>query len=206
MRTSLGVAGVLLALSFSAWGQQPAESAAAFELAQVRGQLHEVTRVLRERTEALESTEREVRAMARELDGVKERLSLLLAAPVVAAPFLHAPPPSSDTVGVAKVAVLQPRLDIDSPARHDVVFFKLLRIETGGLRLVAERELTASEYSLELPIDQSGGLYVVNWSTAEGFNFPLVLRDGATLQTAATAQVKQLQREGRFVFVGYRLE
>jgi hypothetical protein len=206
MRTSLGVAGVLLALSGSSWGQQPAESAAAFELAQVRSQLGEVTRVLRERTEALETTEREVRAMGRELDGVKERLSLLLAAPVVAAPFLHAPPPSSDTVGVAKLAVLQPRLEIDSPLRHDVVFFKLLRIETGSVRLVAERELTASEYSLELPIDQSGGLYVVNWSTAEGFNFPLVLRDGATLQIAATVQIKQLQREGRFVFVGYRLE
>lgn len=207
MRTSLGLGGLLLALPASLWGQAPDERRAeAFERSQLRTQLGEVVRVLRERTAELEDTQREVRGMARELDGVKERLSQLLAAPVVAAPFLHAPPPSSDTVGVAKVAVLQPRIEIDSPGRHDVVFLKLQRIETGGVRLVAERELTAAEYSLELPLDQSGGLYVVNWSTAEGFSFPLVLRDGATLQAAATAQVKQLQREGRFVFVGYRVE
>lgn len=179
----------------------PSASMLASEMGRVRDQLTTVTQRLRERTEELETTQREVRGMARELDGLKERVG-----PLLAAGFLAAPPPSSDTAGIAKTAVLAPRIDIDSPGRHDVVFFKLLRIETGGVRPIAERELTSAEYSLELPIDQNGGLYVVSWSTAEGFNFPLLLRDGASGQTAATTQVKQMQREGRFVFVGYRVE
>jgi hypothetical protein len=198
-----GFLGALLAGGLAA--QRPADDSGvvlASEMGRVRERLVEVTQRLRERTDELETTQREVRGMARELDGLKERLS----GPIVAAPFLAAPPPSSDTAGIAKTAVLAPKIDIDAPGRHDLVFFKLARIETGGVRVVAERELSSAEYSLELPIDQNGALYVVSWTTAEGYTFPLVLRDGASGQTAATTQVKQLQREGRFVFVGYRVE
>jgi hypothetical protein len=209
MRRRLSAVTIVLAMAAPLGAQRgPDETAAvlAFELSRVRAQLAEVSQRLNERTEELAAAHRDVRAMSRELDGVKERLGQLAAGAFVATPFINAPPPSSDTVGVAKVAVLAPRLDIDSPSRHDVVFVKLHRLESGGARLVAERELTASESSLELPLDQNGGLYALSWSTAEGFTFPLVLRDGATGQVAATVQVKQLQREGRFVFVGYRLD
>ena len=33
---------------------------------------------------------------------------------------------------------------------------------------------------VDLPIDQSGALYLVEWSTSEGHVYNLVLRDGAT--------------------------
>jgi hypothetical protein len=198
-----GLLGVVLAGALGA--QRSADDSSvllASEMGRVRERLSEVSQRLRERTEELETTQREVRAMARELDGLKERVG----GPIVATPFLAAPPPSSDTAGIAKTAVLAPKIDIDAPNRHDLVFIKLARIETGGVRPIADRELTSSEYSLELPIDQNGALYVVSWSTAEGYTFPLVLRDGVSGQIAATTQVKQLQREGRFVFVGYRVE
>jgi hypothetical protein len=58
----------------------------------------------------------------------------------------------------------------------------------------------------DLPIDQNGALYLVEWSTTDGQSYNLVLRDGASGQPAATVPVKPLQNQGRFVFVGYRVE
>ena len=86
------------------------------------------------------------------------------------------------------------------------MLLKLKRIEAGGSRPLAETQLDAGEDFVELPLDQSGALYVVDWSTTEGHEYDLVLRDGATGQPAATVHVKQLQNQGRFLFVGYRLD
>jgi hypothetical protein len=187
--------------------QGPDEDAALRrEVAELRAQVHQLGLALAQRDEALGDLQRDVRAVARDLDGLRERLGLALGASLPALPFLSAPPPASDQVGVAQKAVLQPRVEVGSAVRHDIVFLKLARLEAAGPRPVAERELGAADAYVELPLDLSGGLYVLSWSTAEGFDFPLVLRDGLTRQPAATVQVRQLQREGRFVFVGYRTE
>jgi hypothetical protein len=124
----------------------------------------------------------------------------------LAGPFLAGPPASSDKVGVAKVAVFAPEVDIDSPIRHDIVFLKVRRIEAGAIRPVGETEIGGGETTVSLPLDRSGALYVVDWTTSEGYSYNLVLRDGASGQPAATVQVKPLQAEGRFLFVGYRVE
>jgi len=124
----------------------------------------------------------------------------------IAGPFLSGPPLASDTAGVAKVVVFAPKLDVDSSRRHDTVFLKVRRIEADSVKLVGETEIGQDATSVELPLDKSGALYVVEWSTSEGYNFGLVLRDGASGQSAALVQVKELQAKGRFLFVGYRLE
>ncbi len=128
------------------------------------------------------------------------------AAAPVAGPFLSAPPPSSDTVGVAKVAVFAPRLEAEAQRRRDIVFLKVRRVETGLVRLVAELELPADQPGVDLPIDQSGALYIVDWTTSDGNAYGLQLKDGASAQVVAAVQVKQLQSQGRFIFVGYRVE
>jgi hypothetical protein len=120
-------------------------------------------------------------------------------------PFMAAPPPSSDAVGVAKTVVFAPRIEVDTIRRRDLVSLKLRRVEAGGARLIAEKELGNDE-GVDLPIDQNGALYIVEWSTTEGQTYNLLLRDGTSGQTAATAQVKVLQTQGRFLFVGYRTE
>jgi hypothetical protein len=155
---------------------------------------------LRER-EALLGTVREELAASREdLRELKDRPQ------PVAAPFLAAPPPSSDRLGVAKTAVLAPRVEVDSFLRHDTVVLKLRRVEAGAVRNVAEVELTPDAGGVDLPIDQSGALYIVEWSTSEGHVYNLVLRDGASGQPAASVPVKEKQNEGRFVLVGYRVD
>ena len=68
------------------------------------------------------------------------------------------------------------------------------------------RVLFVIEVQTYLPIDQNGALYLVEWSTTDGQSYNLVLRDGASGQPAATVPVKPLQSQGRFVFVGYRVE
>ena len=142
-----------------------------------------------------------------ELGGVKEELRALKERPQpVAAPFLTAPPAGSDRLGVAKSAVLAPRVEVESFLRHDTVVLRLKRVEATAVRLVDELELTPDLSGVELPIDQNGALYFVEWSTPEGHVYNLVLRDGASGQTAATAPVKEKQSEGRFVLVGYRLD
>jgi hypothetical protein len=71
---------------------------------------------------------------------------------------------------------------------------------------VAEVELTPDASAVDLPIDQSGALYLVEWATSEGHVYNLVLRDGASGQPAASVPVKEKQNEGRFALVGYRVD
>jgi hypothetical protein len=124
----------------------------------------------------------------------------------VAAPFVASPPAGSDRLGVAKGAVLAPRIEVESFLRHDTVLLKLRRVEAAAVRTVAEVELTPDASGADLPIDQSGALYLVEWATSEGHAYNLVLRDGASGQPAASVPVKEKQSEGRFAFVGYRVE
>jgi hypothetical protein len=155
---------------------------------------------LRERDELLG-------AVREQLGGVREDVRELRDRPQpVAAPFLAAPPTGSDRLGVAKTAVLAPRVEVDSFLRHDTVVLKLRRVEAGAVRTVAEVELTPDASGVDLPIDQSGALYLVEWSTSEGHVYNLVLRDGASGQPAASVPVKEKQSEGRFVLVGYRVD
>jgi hypothetical protein len=142
-----------------------------------------------------------------ELTGVREELRQLRDRPQpVAAPFLAAPPAGSDRLGVAKGAVFAPRIEVESFLRHDTVVLKLRRVEALAVRTVAEVELTPDASGADLPIDESGALYLVEWSTSEGHVYNLVLRDGASGQPAASVPVKEKQSEGRFVLVGYRVD
>jgi hypothetical protein len=142
-----------------------------------------------------------------ELVGVRDDVRDLRERPQpVAAPFLAGPPASSDRLGVAKGAVFAPRVEVDSFLRHDTVVLRLRRVEASAVRTVAEVELTPDASGVDLPIDQSGALYLVEWSTSEGHVYNLVLRDGASGQPAASVPVKEKQNEGRFVLVGYRVD
>jgi len=142
-----------------------------------------------------------------ELVGVRDDVRDLRERPQpVAAPFLAGPPASSDKLGVARGAVFAPRIEVDSFLRHDTVVLKLRRVEASAVRPVAEVQLDPDENGVDLPIDQSGALYIVEWSTSEGHVYNLVLRDGASGQPAASVPVKEKQSEGRFVLVGYRVE
>jgi hypothetical protein len=149
----------------------------------------------------LDALSRDLRAVGSEVAAMKDR-----GGATTAGPFLAAPPPASDTVGVAKTAVFAPRVEAEATRRRDVVVLKVRRIEAGEVRPVASLELGTDQVAADLPIDQSGALYVVDWATSEGHSYNLVLKDGATGLPAATAQVKPLQNEGRFLFVGYRVE
>jgi len=170
------------------------------EVRRLEGELALVRGALRER-DALLGTVRE------ELSGAREDLRELKDRPQpVAAPFLAAPPLASDKLGVAKTAVLAPRVEVESFLRHDTVVLKLRRVEAGAVRTVAEVELTPDASGVDLPIDQSGALYLVEWSTSEGHVYNLVLRDGASGQQTASCPVKEKQNEGRFVLVGYRVD
>ena len=173
--------------------------------------LQAVVQRLEDKVAALDTR---VRLTGDELDGLKGDLKLvdagvtdLRSRPVTppSGPFMAAPPPSSDAVGVAKTVVFAPRIEVDTIRRRDLVSLKLRRVEAGGARLIAEKELGNDE-GVDLPIDQNGALYIVEWSTTEGQTYNLLLRDGTSGQTAATAQVKVLQTQGRFLFVGYRTE
>lgn len=170
------------------------------EVARLEREIAVVHAALRER-DALLDTVREALAATREdVRELKDRPQ------PVAAPFLAAPPPSSDRLGVARTAVFAPRVEVESFLRHDTVTLKVRRVEAGAVRTVADVELTPDASGVDLPIDQSGALYVVEWSTSEGHAYNLVLRDGASGQPAASVPVKEKQSEGRFVLVGYRLE
>jgi hypothetical protein len=173
---------------------------------------------------ALESENQELKAKVRrlerkvedreaELSEVGQQLSRLSADVIEvrdklvtpAAVFMTGPPPSSDTVGVAKTVVFAPRLEVDSGKRRDIVFLKVTRVEPARLQTVAEVEL-GNDGAVVLPLDQNGALYVVDWSTSEGHTYDLTLRDGASGQAVATVQVRPLSASGRFVFVGYRFD
>jgi hypothetical protein len=170
------------------------------EVGRLRGEVAWLQGSLRER-DALLGTVRE------ELAGAREDLRELKDRPQpVAAPFLASPPQASDRLGVARGAVFAPRVEVESFLRHDTVLLKLRRVEATAVRTVAEVELTPDQSGVDLPIDQSGALYIVEWATAEGHVYSLALRDGASGQLAAACPVKEKQNEGRFVLVGYRVD
>jgi hypothetical protein len=173
-------------------------------LAELRGlqvQVAVLHRELRLRGEAVESLKKDVGSLGDEVGALKDRVTTS-----VAGPFLSGPPPSSDSVGVAKVAVFAPRLEIDAARRHDLLSIRVRRMEPGAVRVVGDLDFTSDQAGVDLPLDQNGALYVVEWSTSEGHGYALSLRDGASGQTAAVVQVKPLQSKGRFIFVGYRVE
>jgi len=173
----------------------------AGELAFLRGQVLFLQNQIQQRDEAIAGMKGEMRSVAEAVGGLKDKVSS-----PISGPFLAGPPPSSDSVGVAKVAVFAPRVEVDASQRHDVVFLKVRRVETGAIRLVGEVELGTDTNGVDLPLDQNGALYLVDWSTSEGYNYSLILRDGASRQAPATVMVKQLQNEGHFILVGYRID
>jgi hypothetical protein len=179
----------------------PQDDALRGEVARLRGELATLGEEKKRWEARVKDLGDSMRAVSEGLADLKERST----APV-AGPFLSAPPPSSDTVGVAKVAVFAPRLEAEAQRRRDIVFLKVRRVETGLVRLVAELELPADQPGVDLPIDQSGALYIVEWATSDGNAYGLQLKDGASAQVVAEVQVKQLQSQGRFIFVGYRVE
>jgi hypothetical protein len=169
------------------------------EMREMRQQIALLEIALRNRATALDAMAGQVRAVQSDVADIKGR-------PVPpASPFMGGPPPSSDTVGVAKTVVFAPRVEADNTRRRDLVKIRVRRLEAGGSRPVGEVEL-GSDGFVDLPIDQNGGLYVADWSTTDGQTFTLILRDGATGQEAASAKVQTLQSQGHFLFVGYRLE
>lgn len=183
---------------------KPSEGDVSGALAEVRGlqvQVATLHRELRLRGEVVESLKKDVGSLGDEVGALKDRVTTS-----VAGPFLSGPPPSSDSVGVAKVAVFAPRLEIDAARRHDLLSIRMRRMEPGAVRVVGDVDFTSDQAGVDLPLDQNGALYVVEWSTSEGHTYALSLRDGASGQTAAIVQVKPLQNKGRFIFVGYRVE
>jgi hypothetical protein len=199
---SMLAALTLLAL---AGPQSPrSEGDASAALAEIRGlqiQVAALHQELRQRSEAVDSLKKDVGSLGDEVGALKDRLTTS-----VAGPFLSGPPPSSDTVGVAKVAVFAPRLEIDAARRHDLLQIRVRRVEPGAVRVIGDLDFTSDQPGVDLPLDQNGALYILEWSTSEGHAYALSLRDGASGQTAAVVQVKPLQSKGRFIFVGYRVE
>jgi hypothetical protein len=181
--------------------------APAQEAAALRSEVSRLEGELRRLKGEVESRDTLLATVRDELGGVREELMALRDRPQpVAAPFLASPPIGSDRLGVAKSAVFAPRVEVESFLRHDTVLLKLKRVESGAVRTVAELELTPDLSGLDLPLDQSGALYIVEWSTSEGHVYNLVLRDGASGQPVASVPVKEKQANGRFALVGYRLD
>jgi hypothetical protein len=196
----------LLPLLLIALLQPPAPAPAAeisalqAELERLRSSVTALETKSRQRDDALDGMKADLKAVE---GGVIELRSRPIPPP--SGPFMAAPPPSSDAVGVAKTVVFAPRIEVDTLKRRDLVVLKVRRVEASGVPLVGEKEL-ASEEGVDLPIDQNGALYIVDWSTTEGQTYNLLLRDGTSGQTAATAQVRLQQTQGKFIFVGYRAE
>ena len=194
--SSLGLV-LLMATSLT---QSPASEEASrlqSELRGLRQQLAGLERQLAEqapRLEGLRSDLNEVKSEVMEL-----RKAIL---DPTALPFMAAPPESSATAGVSKTVVFSPKVEADPVRRRDTVTLTVRRVEASGQRAVGEVTLSG-ETSVGLPLDRSGALYVVEWSTVDGQTFDLLLRDGLTGQVAATVQVRPLQSQGRFLFVGY---
>lgn len=164
---------------------------------------------LEARLGSLESAQAESReersALIRELRDVRALLESRTG-PGPAAAFVVAPPASSDAVAAARSVVFAPRVEVVAARRHDTVFLKLKRIEEEGVVPLGDVELAQTEARVDVPIDRSGGLYVLDWATAEGYAFQLELKDGASGRTAAVVEVKPEEAKGRFLFVGLRLE
>lgn len=170
------------------------------EVGRLRSEVALLQGALRERDALLGAVREELAGVRGDLRELRERPE------PVAAPFLAGPPAGSDRLGVARGAVLAPRVEVESFRRHDTVLLRVRRVEAGAVRTVAEVELTPDADGVDLPIDQSGALYLVEWATSEGHVYNLVLRDGASGQPAASVPVKEKQNEGRFVLVGYRVD
>ncbi len=176
------------------------------QIQDLRRQVAGLHQTLRQRDEWFDALKKDLGAVGDDVASLKDRV-----VPPVALPFLSGPPPSSDTVGVAKVAVFAPRIAVDSSRRHDIVFLRVKRVEAGAVKPVAELELGGDQLQIDLPLDQNGALYIVDWQTSEGQTYTLLLRDGSggpesLAQPAASVQVKPLQSQGRFIFVGYRVD
>jgi len=198
------ILAALLLLAPAAPQTPRSEGDSAVALSEIRGlqaQVASLHRELRERGEVVEVLKKEMGALGEDMGALKDRLTTS-----VAGPFLSGPPPSSDAVGIAKVAVFAPRLEIDAARRHDLLQVRVRRVEPGAVRVVGDLDFTSDQAGVDLPLDQNGALYVLEWSTSEGHAYSLSLRDGASGQTAAVVQVKPLQSKGRFIFVGYRVE
>ncbi len=193
---------LLLACSLAlAAPQQPPDSE---EVARLAGEV----RGLRQQVALLEKQLRDglgqIDELSKNVDSVRSSLTELgrSLSDAGAAPFTAAPPPTSATAGVAKTVVFSPRVEADPVRRRDVVNLVVQRLDGGRFRPVGDASL-ASETAVTLPLDRSGALYLVAWSTPDGQTFDLVLRDGLTGQVAATVQVRPLQSQGHFIFVGY---
>ena len=171
------------------------------EVGRLRAQVIAVEGMVRLRDEQLGVLLREMREMSQDVKALRAPAPLPMAGP-----FLSGPPLSSDTAGVAKVAVFAPRVEIDSSRRHDSVTLKLRRIEADSVTTASETEIGRDVTFADVALDRSGALYVLEWSTSEGHTYNLLLKDGASGQIAASVAVKPLQAQGRFLFVGYRLE
>jgi hypothetical protein len=149
---------------------------------------------------AKEESREDLRVLRQELRAVRE------ATASAAGSFLAAPPEGSDLLGVGRTVVLAPRIEAESARRRDTVVLKLRRIESGGALKVAEVAVVPDEDGVDLPLDRSGALYLVDWSTSEGHTFTLLLKDGTSGRTVTTVPVKPLQTQGRFIFVGVRVD
>jgi hypothetical protein len=198
----------ILAVVPSARSQEPPVTGEVWEL---RRQVGALQSAVDQQAEQATAVRKSLAAVAKELGALSEALAGLgdrSAAP--AATFLAGPPASTDAVGVAKVAVFAPRVAVDASRRHDLITLRLRRMEADALRPVAEVELGRDEQAVDLPLDRNGALYVVDWAAGEGNSFDLMLRDGAggaeSGLPAATVRVKPYQGQGRFLFVGYRVE
>lgn len=170
-------------------------------LGQLQGQMAALHVGLREALGRLAALREEVGALRAGLERPPGNETVALAAP-----FLASPPDGSDAVGIARAPVFEPRVEPEASAVHDAVQLRVLQMEPEGARLVGELSVAAEPGGVPLPLSRNGALYVVEWSTPQGFEFKLVLRDGASGQPAATVQVRPYNSEGRFVFVGYRVE
>ena len=171
------------------------------QIGRLRAEMVALQGAMRRRDEELTGLAKSLETLGGDIGALKQAV-----APSLAAPFLSGPPASSDNVGIAKTAVLAPRVEVDASRRHDLVLLRVRRLEPEEARLVADTELGQDQTGVDLPIDRSGSLFVVDWSTTDGQAYALQLKDGATGLAAAVVQVKPFQSSGRFVFVGYRLE
>jgi len=178
----------------------PDVSALQAELQRLRTKVAALETRAREGDQALDTLKGDLKVIEAGVTDLRARPAI-----VPSGPFMAAPPPSSDAVGVAKTVVFAPRIEVDTPKRRDIVNLKVRRVEANGVQLIGEKEL-ANDEGVDLPVDQNGALYIVDWSTTEGQTYNLLLRDGTSGQTAATAQVRVLQTQGKFIFVGYRAE
>jgi hypothetical protein len=202
MRRLRVCAFLLLPFPATASAQEPAyRSDLEAQVGRLRAEVIALQGAMRQRDEALAGLGKTLDSLGADLADLRRAV-----APSLAGPFLSGPPASSDSVGVARTAVLAPRIEVDANRRHDLVLLRVRRLEADGAVAVAEAELGQDQPGVALPIDRSGALYVVDWSTSDGQAYALQLKDGATELPAAVVQVKPFQASGRFVFVGYRLE